>query len=561
MAKILFINPLVRAEDLPRHVPYGMAMLAAIAMRAGHKVQVYDHNGWRRDDAILKEVMQADDWDVVAAGGITTAYASLKAIFRAAKAYAPQALAVAGGGFITSMPHEIMRFVPEIGVGVVGEAYITFGDLLEAVDAKLTGFDDIPGLIVRRRQGGTELTPQRGLLDDLDSLPYPAWELFPLEEIYFPNSSLVLSEESMTARRRLDINTSYGCSLVCKFCFHLGISGDMDYVKTADGGTDVIFDTRGHYSRNIRYHGTTHIIDMVKYMVDRFDVDFVSFLDENLMTMDQYSGRTWMAEICDSWIAAGLQPSTVRGETTADGHYTGVHWGGTSHATLCNPEILKKMHEAGCSYLDYGWESFSKQVLKTVGKGATPETNIRSYHWTLDAGIRPIPNQIMGFPTEDFDSLRDSMHAWERLGLVAKPFFATPYPGCEWYGLYKDRIIDEFDGDLERFLLDLGDATDVTVSISENFDAVDLYGMRELMVRGDHRRLDAYERKWRSLHGDPAAGIQRYHDRIGAKRPPLQLLTKPATSRHRPRAANAAVRAKLRAAKGTVKTKEEAASG
>ena len=40
-------------------------------------------------------------------------------------------------------------------------------------------------------------------------------------------------------------------------------------------------------------------VDMVKYMVDRFQVNFVSFLDENLMTMDQYSRRTWMDGICD----------------------------------------------------------------------------------------------------------------------------------------------------------------------------------------------------------------------------------------------------------------------
>jgi len=42
MAKLLFINPVVREEDEPRHVPYGMALLAAIVMRQGHSVQVFD---------------------------------------------------------------------------------------------------------------------------------------------------------------------------------------------------------------------------------------------------------------------------------------------------------------------------------------------------------------------------------------------------------------------------------------------------------------------------------------------------------------------------------------
>ena len=60
MAKVLFINPLMREEDEPRHVPYGIALLAAIAMRDGHQVQVYDHNAWRPSDAVVAQVLQAD---------------------------------------------------------------------------------------------------------------------------------------------------------------------------------------------------------------------------------------------------------------------------------------------------------------------------------------------------------------------------------------------------------------------------------------------------------------------------------------------------------------------
>lgn len=523
MAKVLFVNPIVRAEDAPRHVPFGIAMLAAIAMRAGHQVQVYDHNAWRPDDAVLKDVMQADDWDVVAGGGITTSYNSLKTIFRAAKAYAPRAATVCGGGVLTSMPHDIMRFVPEIDVGVVGEAYLTLPELLAAVDSRLTSYEGVKGLIVRRGRD-TNLTPARALLHDLDSLPYPAWELFPLEEIYFPNSAVALSEESITATRRLDINASYGCSLVCRYCFHLGIAGDMNYVKAKDGAADVAFDLPGLHTRSIRYHKPSYIVDMVHYMVDRFKVNFVSFLDENLMTMDQYSKRTWMDEICDRWIAEGLQPHCrAHGIAHDENCKTGVHWGGTSHATLCTERILKKMGDAGCSYLDYGWESFSPRVLKAIGKGATPENNIRSYKWTMGAGIRPIPNQMIGFPGEDFESLYASMRAWEQLGIVCKPFFVTPYPGCEWYTLYKDKILAQYDGDLERFISDLGDATDITVTISENFNAVELYGLRELMIRGEFDKMRKFEAEWKRLKGDPQIGVDRAQERAREK-PELQLV-------------------------------------
>jgi len=148
-------------------------------------------------------------------------------------------------------------------------------------------------------------------------------------------------------------------------------------------------------------------------------------------------------------------------------------------------------------------ESFSDRILKNLGKGTTAKTNELALKTTLEAGIRPIPNQITGFPDEFFDSIRDCMHAWERLGIQVKPFFATPYPGSEWYYTYKERIVEQYGGDLEAFLLDLGDATRITAVISENFNAVELMGLRELMVNGDFKRIDEYEKVWRKRHGEP----------------------------------------------------------
>jgi anaerobic magnesium-protoporphyrin IX monomethyl ester cyclase len=502
MAKLLFINPLMREEDDPRHVPYGMALLAAIAVGDGHQVQVYDHNAWRASDSVIAQVLEADQWDVVALGGITTAYRSIKRIVAMAKELAPRALIVAGGGFLTSMPHDIMRFLPQVDIGVVGEAFISFPELLRRVDAGNSDWGAVPGLIWRDPAGKTHLNPEQPLLMDLDSLPYPAWELFPLE-VYFKNSMALFSEEGMLARRRLDINASYGCSLICRFCYHLGISGDMRYEATPDGGTRVAFDEAGSYSRDIRYHSPHYIVEMARYARDRFDVDYIAFLDENLMTMDAASKRTWLKEICRLWIAAGLQPTCSREGVAHDEHCRGVHWDGTSHATLVNLEVLKTMREAGCASLLYGYESFSPQILRKMGKGTTPAHNIRSFFLTLEAGIRPVPNQIIGFPSEDFESLRQDMDAWKQLGIVVKPFFATPYPGSEWFTTYRKEIEAQYGNDLESYLLDLGDATRVTAVISHNFNAVELLGLREMMVRFDYRRINEYERVWRDHHRIP----------------------------------------------------------
>ena len=43
----------------------GMAQLAAIIIKQGHEVQIYDHNAWRADDDQIKEVLTSDKWDLV----------------------------------------------------------------------------------------------------------------------------------------------------------------------------------------------------------------------------------------------------------------------------------------------------------------------------------------------------------------------------------------------------------------------------------------------------------------------------------------------------------------
>jgi radical SAM superfamily enzyme YgiQ (UPF0313 family) len=500
MAKVLLINPVVRQEDDPKHVPYGIALLAAIAMDRGHLVQVYDANAWRKDLNIIKEICAADDWDVVGLGGMTTTYGSIKEIVAVIRESVPASTQIIlGGGILTSLPREMMDFLPAVDLGVVGEAFETFPEILDMCDSQKQAWSDIPGLVYRGKNGEIEYSPPRELIPDLDVLPYPAWDLFPLEEIYFKNSALPMSEEGMLSRRRLDINASYGCSLICRYCYHLGIAGDMRYVKDEDGKTQVEFDQPGKYTRKTRYHSAEYVVKMVKHLYDKYEIDLIGFLDENLMTMHRYSRDTWLTDICRLWHEYDLVPKWNDDKSG----WSGVHWGGTSHASLCNLEILKTMRNAGCAHLVYGYESFAPHVLKTVGKGATVKHNIQSFFWTLEAGIRPIPNLIIGFPNEDFESVRANVAAWDRLGIMVIPHFATAYPGSEWFTVNRQSIEDQYDGDLESFILDLGDARDISAVISINFNAVELVGIREMMVQKNSRRIDEYEMIWRKSRNIP----------------------------------------------------------
>ncbi|MCA9398280.1 MAG: B12-binding domain-containing radical SAM protein, partial [Candidatus Omnitrophica bacterium] len=457
MAKILMINPIVRQEDDPKHIPYGISLLAAIAIEKGHQVCIYDENAWRKGMDVIEQVCQADDWDVIGIGGLTTTYGSIKRIVKICKKVAPNAYVIGGGGFITSMPLDIMSWLPEIDLGVIGEGFVTWPEVLEKIDNKDFDFSQTLGVCYRDQSGNPILTNVRPNIHDLDTLPYPAWDLLPLD-IYFKNSSILYSEAAYSAKRRIDINGSFGCGFICKFCWSLGTTGDMVVTEDENGKKDVQFT----YGRNIRFHSPRYIVNMVKTLVKKYNIDFVTLIDENLMTMDHASGRKWLKELCELWIAEGLQPTSRRDGVSDQENKGGVFWSGTSHASLANKETLDMMYKAGCSHLVYGIESYDPTILKNLGKGVNQKHNIEAPRICMESGIIPIPNIIIGFPQETFQSIRTNIEWLKKLGIHSKPHFATPYPGSEWYYSYKESILEQYNGNLEAFIQDLGDASKIT---------------------------------------------------------------------------------------------------
>jgi len=486
MAKVLFINPVIRKSEKPAHVPYGLAQLAALAIRKGHKVQVFDANAWRPTDKEIYQVLGVDNWDVIAIGGLVTTYGFIKKTVAMAAKSAKKSLIVAGGGLITPIPYEIMGYLPEVDIGIVGEAYFTLMEILKFVDKRENNWESVKGIIYRDANGELRLNQQRELLTDVDSLPFPAWEIFPLH-IYFKNSSLLLSEEAMLAKRHIGVMASYGCPFKCKYCFHLGLSGDLSIIES-NGRREVSITG----FRQVRSHSPAYIVELVKFAKQKFKIDFVSFYDENFVALCRKSD--WLDEFFRRWLKAGLQPNCSKNKSVHEPKTChGIHWGTTAHPAMVNKDILRKLKSLGCAHLDYGLESFSDEILLSIGKCSNSRINEKAIKLTMDSGIRPIPNQIIGFPDESFESIKTNIAAWKKLGIRSNPFFATPYPGSEWYYLYKELILKQFAGDLELFLLSLGDATDITCNISKNFNTVELLGLRELMVKGDLKRILDYE--------------------------------------------------------------------
>ena len=518
--KVLFINPVVRYFDEPRHVPLGILELMAVLERDHPQIkfQLYDANAFRVDKFEknetegLDEILQSEEFDVIAIGGLITAYRYIKVAINRIKQIQPHVKIIAGGGFFSAIPYDMMNFLPELDYGCVGESYQTLPELLYAIE-KNEDVSYVKGIFYRK-DGIIKFSEPRELIPDMDWIPFPAYKYAPLD-IYFKNSGIIMSEESRKAKKRLDACMSLSCPFLCRFCWDLGVTSNTK-IQLVDGKPEP---TTGRPGGNsiVRQHSPKYFADLIEHFRNDFKdipwdeegngigepIDFIALVDENVVAHDAQTGFTWLKGIKEElWKRDLIADCVKKGIPHDPNTCNGPHYGGSSHAGLVNKEMLKDMKDIGFTYLDYGLEHWDSKILRNLGKGTTREANKRCIEWTLESGISPIPNQIIMFPEEDWDTLNTMLDAWEEIKIVSSPFICTPYPGAEWYIKYKDHILDQYNGNLESFIIDLEDATKVTALLTKKFTPAEAVGIQNIMsqaaITGDFknaRRLLAYSKK------------------------------------------------------------------
>lgn len=462
----------------------------------------------------LGSVLEGEDepFDAIAIGGLITAYNYIKAAVKTCKAAMPETPIIAGGGFFSAIPYDMMGFLPELDYGIVGEAYRTFPELLRAVSA---GEDKghIRGLVYRSGRSDDPLifTEPRELVPDMDWLPFPLYHRAPLE-IYFKHSGILMSDEAMRAKKRLDACMSLSCPFLCRFCWDLGITS-VRPLKRTNGGEHRVDVAAGRPGKEsiVRQHSAEYIGRYIEHMRDSFreypdaggesgrPVDFVAWVDENVVAHDAQTGKRWLRDIEDALWKRDLIADCIKKGVDHGPDCLGPHYGGTAHAGLANPDTLRTLKRIGFTYLDYGLEHFSMKILHPLGKGATPDANARAIKLTVDAGMAPIPNQIIMFPQETWETIGEMVDAWEKYGIVNMPFIMTPYPGAEWFETYRSDILLQYGGDLERFVMDLEDATKVTALINKQFTPAQAVGIQHILGQAAKTRDFAGARRLLAL--------------------------------------------------------------
>lgn len=220
--KLLFITPPMGnwAAFGERHLacnPLYTQLAAFIREKKAAEVAVLDCRALELNDEEMMEEVSKSGPDLVffgtliaAAGGVAPLNRFHGAMQKIKERW-PQIITVAGGVLYTAIPRELMQDNPQIDfvlVSVFGDCEYPLWELLEELPKPSPNFQTIKGLCYREGDN-IVLTPRKPLLADLDELPMPAYDLFPMDR-YYGYSVVPNYNEAVTSR---------GCEGACHFCY------------------------------------------------------------------------------------------------------------------------------------------------------------------------------------------------------------------------------------------------------------------------------------------------------------------------------------------------------
>jgi radical SAM superfamily enzyme YgiQ (UPF0313 family) len=358
--------------------PLSLALTAAVLRRAGHQVRLNDCivENLSREGLAESARNFKPDWCLFnsatpSIAGDTETVDALKTAFPACR------MAVLGI-HPTALPEETFALSKHLEVIIKGEPEQTALELMSTVD-----LDSVAG-ISYRINGIIKHNPPRPALEDLDRLPFPAWDLIQ-RDLY----KLPLSDKPF-----LLLATNRGCPFNCKFC--------ADHV---------------YYGRRLRKFSPQRIVDEIEHDVKELGISEFLFWAESF-TLDRQHALSVANEI----IARKLD----------------IGWVCNSRVNQVDREMLEAFKRAGCWMIGFGIESGSQRVLDLMHKGTTVEQSREAVKTAQEAGLQVTAHVMIGYPGETADEIKQTIALVKELNFDFAQFYAAvPFPGSELYAEVK----------------------------------------------------------------------------------------------------------------------------
>lgn len=349
--RILLLHP-ARKDTIDRLVrlpPLGLACVGGALRAAGHDVRLIDaavESAWQ---SRLSESLSAWRPQAVGISASTAVFPEALELAAGVKAANPGSVTILGGVHATLFPGEVLN-EPVLDIAVHGEGEHTAVELLSAL-ARTAPLRAVEG-IAFRNGGGTQVTPRRAPIPNLDDLPMPAYDLLPMGRYSTPFSA---------AGKVSSMVTSRGCPYQCTFCDAFVVHG-----------------------RKYRAHSPERVVSEIRHLTETFGVHELLFKDSEF-TLDR--GRT--EAFCDLLASNGPR----------------ITWTCSSRVSNVDERLLRKMAAAGCRVVQFGVESADPDILRTLKKGITLDQVRQAFSAARAAGIETVANLMVGTPGETWESI------------------------------------------------------------------------------------------------------------------------------------------------------------
>lgn len=429
------------AELLEPMPPTGIAYIAGALVHAGFHTRAVDMFAEKLTAAQVVDRAQRFAPDIVGMTVLTPSAPTCEALARLIRAALPGVKIVWGGVHADVFAKDILRNgAADFVVHHDGEDTVV--ELVQALADGQTDLGHVDGLTWS--DGGEPVTNKtRALRRDLDSLPYPAWDLFPYHRYgLLPFADVDKPVLTMTGSR--------GCPYRCDYCSLL------------------------HSGKVYRRRDPVKIVDEYEHIVDRYGVKQIGFVDPifPLVIKD-------LRPLCEEMIARKLDQRCV--------------WLSETRADRLDEETCRLMYAGGCRRVLMGIESGVDMLLGNVNKNLTTEKVRWGVENARKAGLQTVGLFMIGMPGETPEMTRETIEFAVDLDLdFAKFAITVPFPGSKLFEDQWQKTL--FRDDWENYTTFNPDA-DRLVYHPEGYDPEVLIKMQSYALRRFYMRYDQVKRQ------------------------------------------------------------------
>ena len=384
--KILLINPNPsRSSDVgefPMSAPLGLAYIAAALRGAGYGcVNIVDARALDLSHDDVLERVRSFTPDIVGISGMSVEADEIHELAGLIKKTVANCYVALGGAYASSSPGNIIQD-PNIDFIVVGEGERTICELVHALEHG-RDLHGIAGLAFRHGDKPV-FNPRRAEIEDVDSIPFPAWDLLPMETYFEPTRRHALNP-ILASKRVLPIFTSRGCPFGCIYCHNI-------------------------FGKRTRLRSVGNVIREIEFLIERYGLEQIEIWDD-IFNYDLERAK----RICDEIIRRDMKitlsfPNALR----VDG---------------MDEELIAKLKKAGTKLLFYAVESASPRIQEQIGKKLDLVKARKMIRLTFDSGIVTNGFFMLGFPGETREEMLETIRFAEKGPFhVVEFFYVTPRP-------------------------------------------------------------------------------------------------------------------------------------